>query len=1111
MANKKKTGYRHQKMNGNLLNIISCLFKKRNLLVFAFVLPFSGIAQSRIDSLKNLLANTKKDTAKINLYEKIGQVYRDEKKNDSSVFYYKQAVEILEKYNFPASRQYDDLATIDYVLFEMGNYSASLKYALKELAVTEKMDNKFQAGFVHLVFGHDYRGLGYYREALNHYFKAKQLIKSYCLSRHETEDNTYTLQCIGYTYLKMNRLDSALIFTQQAYKIALAKSSYGLILYAWRVLGDIYLAKGDNETALNYYRLYISNFVKYKEKNGDLSYVLINTARIFKNSGRIDSAIFYAKKGLANAQKFADQENLFNGGTLLADYFAGKDDHAALGYLRIATMAKDSIFSIDKLRQAQLLSFNQQIQEKQQAAAEAREAAKARLIIIIATIIICIISFLIWNRIRQLRLRHKMILEQKESEKLKAIDKMKEKFFSNITHELRTPLSLIMSPAQFYLEHPHELADTNKLLESIFKNSGYLLNLINQLLDISKQDAGKMTITLAKGDFGNYIGDFIKTFESQAEQKGVGLHFENKLEGDYLFDEEHWKKIINNLVGNALKFTPANGDVFVYVSKIAATAELCMVEVMVKDTGIGIDEKELPFIADRFYQADNKLSRKYEGTGIGLALVSELVKLMDGELMIESEKDKGSSFTITVALFYAEGQEGYPEVAPLVTPNVLSGIAVNHRRASETRADDLPVILVVEDNTELRGFLNDSIEPLYKVITAEDGRQGFETALLQIPDMIISDVMMPVMDGFEFCDKIKNDPATSHIPFIILSAKTTIESKITGLQKGADDYLTKPFSVDELRVKIKNTLHGREMLRKHYIEQLTGESPMASFAGVQDEFLKKTFKIIEEHIDDSQLSVELLAAKMDINHTVVDRKFSFFLGLSANELIRQFRAKREKMEDSLLDMEAKTLRAQMNPHFIFNCMNSIKALIQANDGNKAVTYLTTFSKLLRTILQNSDEREVTLYDELETCKLYVQLEAMRFGNKFKYQFNIDESTDLKSIKVPALIIQPFIENAIWHGIMPKEDGGTLSISVAGDGNVVRCIIDDSGIGRVRSKQNQFKTGQPFHQSKGICLTQGRLHLDSLLNSRNSAVEIIDKYDRLKKAAGTTVILTFSEY
>ena len=216
-------------------------------------------------------------------------------------------------------------------------------------------------------------------------------------------------------------------------------------------------------------------------------------------------------------------------------------------------------------------------------------------------------------------------------------------------------------------------------------------------------------------------------------------------------------------------------------------------------------------------------------------------------------------------------------------------------------------------------------------------------------------------------------------------------------------------------------------------------------------------------------------------------------------------------EKELLELEAKALRAQMNPHFIFNCMNSIKSLIQQNEQDKAVIYLTTFSKLIRTIFQNSDKRDINLYDELETCKLYTQLESMRFGNKFSYAFSVDETLDLKSVMVPALIIQPFIENAIWHGIIPKEDGGNLTVNVDKIDNDIRCIVNDNGIGREMSKQNKFKGETSSHQSKGVHLTQARLNLDNLLNERNASVETIDKKDEEGKAVGTTVVIIFKDY
>jgi sensor histidine kinase YesM len=228
------------------------------------------------------------------------------------------------------------------------------------------------------------------------------------------------------------------------------------------------------------------------------------------------------------------------------------------------------------------------------------------------------------------------------------------------------------------------------------------------------------------------------------------------------------------------------------------------------------------------------------------------------------------------------------------------------------------------------------------------------------------------------------------------------------------------------------------------------------------------------------------------------------------ELIASLQAKTQ-MQHDMLELEAKALRSQMDPHFIFNCMNSIKSLIQQSEEDKAVTYLTTFSKLLRTILQNADKREITLHDEIETCKLYMQLESLRFGNKFSYTFSIDAQIDLKSIQLPALILQPYIENAIWHGIMPKEEGGFIKVCIEKNNDSICCIIDDDGIGRELSLKSKFRHQQSTHQSKGVKLTQSRLDLDNALNNRNATVESIDKKDENENALGTTVILTFKEY
>ena len=225
--------------------------------------------------------------------------------------------------------------------------------------------------------------------------------------------------------------------------------------------------------------------------------------------------------------------------------------------------------------------------------------------------------------------------------------------------------------------------------------------------------------------------------------------------------------------------------------------------------------------------------------------------------------------------------------------------------------------------------------------------------------------------------------------------------------------------------------------------------------------------------------------------------------------IKAVERKNASMQVRLIESEAAALRAQMNPHFIFNSMNSIKALINKNENEKAASYLTTFSKLIRTLFQNSDKREVSLYEELETCRLYTQLEKMRLGDKVEFIFDTDEQLDLKAIKVPALILQPFIENAIWHGLVPKEPGGSVTVSVRQNNGAVECIIEDDGIGRELAAQHKAQY-QSTHQSKGIGLTQSRLELDKMLNKREDSIRVIDKKDKNGNPSGTKIVVSFQE-
>jgi len=997
------------------------------LLLMLMIGPLSLCAQqSDIDSLKGRLIHAITDSLKLELLNKIEDGYRNRAQLDSAIHYGQLGLELIQNGQFPPIQEVWQLSLLNHLANITDNYDLAMQYANRQIVLSERLKDNLQIAYAYSGMASVAVGIGDLRKALAFDFKARKAFE-------RVESGHLAIQNIAELYLKLHMPDSALVFNKIAYHIAdTGHNQQYMKDFAIRVFGNIYAEKGDTAAALQYYRQFIADFYQYNLNNREISMVYLDVARVFRGKGQADSAIRYARLSLDAARKYHDLVRVKESAGILYDLYSSiNNEHEAFTYYRMASAAADSLLTIDKLRLVQNLSFNEQMREKDQAAADARQARQRTVFIFGASIVLVIATSLIWYRIRQLRLRHKMVLEQKEAEKLRAIDRMKEKFFTNITHELRTPLSLIMAPAAFYLEHPEELQDTPQLLKSIYRNSNYLLFLIDQLLDISKLDAGKMNLSLSRGSFGNYITGIGLSFEEQAVQKGIILHFANEVRGEYLFDAVGWKKIIHNLVGNALKFTPAGGDIYLAVRQTTQASDAGMIEVSVRDTGIGIDKEQIPYITDRFYQADNQLTRAYEGAGIGLSLVNELVKLMNGRLEIDSERGKGSVFTITMALASAAGRTDIPEASPPAVNGSLPGyqepvIPVQKGKNGTT-------ILIAEDNTELKDFLQKSLGTSYNILTAGDGAHAYELTLSHRPDLIVSDIMMPVMDGLELCDKVKNNPSVSHIPFIILSARTTEGTRIAGWQRGADDYLTKPFSVDELQSRIGNML----------------------------------------------------------------------------ERSAQYRIKRAEMEHQILDLEARALRAQMNPHFIFNCMNSIKALIQQKEEDKSITYLTTFSKLIRTIFQNSDKREISLYDEIETCRLYIQLESMRFGNKFNYSFSVDSTIDLKSLLVPALVVQPFIENAIWHGIVPKEQGGSIHIKVNRQGEDICCIIDDDGIGREMSMQNKFAKGTT-HQSKGVHLTQSRINLNNVLNARNASIDIIDKKDTEGRAAGTMVILTFKE-
>ncbi len=405
-------------------------------------------------------------------------------------------------------------------------------------------------------------------------------------------------------------------------------------------------------------------------------------------------------------------------------------------------------------------------------------------------------------------LKSNLKVEKLGAEKLKELDHFKTRLYTNLTHEFRTPLTVILGMVGQIRSEPKKYPDEGaRLIET---NGQNLLRLINQLLDLSKLENKSFQLHLQRDDIVPYLRYVTESFHSYANHKNLSLRFFTTLESlEMDYDPEQIKQVLTNLISNAVKFTPSGGEVQVSVraDQINKSSNP-QIHITVSDTGIGISEKDLPHIFDRFYQVDGSHTREGEGTGIGLAHTLELVHVMGGEISVESDLGKGSTFKVSLPVTRnapasdAPASEGVTLSHPLTT-------AVSHPLTSPdnssliTPNSNLPQLLIIEDNPDVVAYLKSCLEGLYQLDVAYNGKIGIEKALENIPDLIVSDVMMPEKDGYQVCDTLKNDERTSHIPIILLTAKADAASKITGLKRGADAYLTKPFDKEELLVRLE--------------------------------------------------------------------------------------------------------------------------------------------------------------------------------------------------------------------------------------------------------------------------------------------------------------------
>lgn len=473
-----------------------------------------------------------------------------------------------------------------------------------------------------------------------------------------------------------------------------------------------------------------------------------------------------------------------------------------------------------------------------------------------------------------------------QSEKLMELDKAKSRFFANISHEFRTPLTLIKGPIE-QLEHNFDEKLNIDTVKMIRRNANRLLNMVNQLLDLSKIDEGSLKLSPTEGNVYKCLRAAASSFNSHAAQRNIDYRVE--IPPTLLwasFDRDKLENVIYNLLGNAFKFSSDGSE----ISFLAEYSEYIL-QIQVSDSGKGIPPEKLPYIYDRFYQVDSTNTREKGGSGIGLSLSKDLVELMGGTITVNSEIGQGTFFTVLLPIQEIKTRSKKAEQAMSFDADFKRRSKSFELSKPDKRA--VPNILLVEDNTDMRHFIKEQLIEYYKVSEAIDGATGLQKAIAAPTDLIITDLMMPKMDGIELCKMVKTDVRTSHIPVIMLTAKAGMENKIEGLETGADDYLIKPFDGEELLARIKNLIEQRRTLRELYSNrEVSVEPKRITVTSIDQKFLGQVLELLEDNFSDSDFGVPQMQDALAMSKTQLHRKSKALTNEAPGELLRNFRLKR---------------------------------------------------------------------------------------------------------------------------------------------------------------------------------------------------------------------------
>lgn len=924
------------------------------------------------------LASQRKDqTAQYHALSQLGRTFSSIAQADSAAVYLHKALVLAQ--------QLENTKEQAWVLMVLGNNSArakditkALEYYHQSIDLAGQMKDYSMILFNYSNIAYTYAYNGNFPLALEYYQKGLKVAEDMESAGEQANMSIH----LASVYISLNDLDQAIFYYEKADQLWEREGNANERQMAFERKGEVYLLKEDYRRALDQF-LRSSQLIELTNKNLIEPSVLLNIGTCYEKLNQLDSAQTYYTLAINNASEVLSHKdikaegfaglasiNLTKGkwelalsnasqaldfsqerendemimkasGLLYQIYREMGQDSQALQYYEYFQTLQDSLFSRQNIKQiAQLEAQNEFDRQKQQLDFERkqeRQQARSRqlVVLIIAGSLGVFLVLSYRNVLAKKRanaelqalnaeLAHQHAVVEGQKKQLEELDQMKSRFFTNISHEFRTPLTVIGGMIQQIKRSPNKWLEKGTQL--IERNNTNLLNLVNQILDLRKLESGGLKVELIQGNVVFYLRYILESFHSLAESKRISLHFdsqEDEIRMDY--DKEKLLRIVSNLLSNALKFTPHEGQVYLRVAELNTNSISPSLQITVQDTGIGIPQSKLPHIFDRFYQVDDSSTREGEGTGIGLALTKELVKLMQGQIevssppagfVLDSSGHTGSAFKVTLPITrnapLDQSQVGQlPAVVleeskqDLLGERALSPVDPDPKKTIQSAADpNRSTLLIIEDNPDLVEYLESLLSHQYDLEIARDGQEGIEIALEQIPDLILSDVMMPHKDGFEVCETLKNDQRTSHIPIVLLTAKADAESRIAGLKRGADAYLAKPFNQDELFVRLEKLHQLRLQLQARYQALdpvLSSPEPTLDTAEevqlltqAEDAFMQSLRAIVEANLDREDFAVPELCRAIGMSRSQLHRKIKALTNRSTTHYIRSIRLQKAK-------------------------------------------------------------------------------------------------------------------------------------------------------------------------------------------------------------------------